>query len=116
MKMETTERPWGNFCQFTLNEKCTVKVMTVKPNQRLSLQYHNGRDEKWYFLTDATMQLGKKMFDVKAGEEIRIDRKTPHRLMSKGGEVKVLEISLGTFDEDDLVRMEDDYGRIEKKD
>ena len=44
------ERPWGNFQQFVLNEAVTVKIITVNPGQRLSLQTHGHRDEMWQVL------------------------------------------------------------------
>ena len=44
------KRPWGGLEQFTLNEKTTVKILTVKAGKRLSLQYHHNRKEFWKFL------------------------------------------------------------------
>jgi mannose-6-phosphate isomerase len=105
------ERPWGNFKQFTFNEISTVKVISVKPHQKLSLQYHFKRDEMWYFITDGYMILGDKELKKKKGEVEFIPKKVNHRLFSCDKEVQVLEISFGEFDEKDIVRLEDSYGR-----
>ena len=48
--MKEVKRPWGNFKRFALNEKCTVKILTVKPHQELSLQKHEKRKDKFYTL------------------------------------------------------------------
>lgn len=112
--MELVEKPWGNFKTFAFNEKCTVKILTVKPKGVLSLQYHHNRDEMWYFLTDGYAQIGKVVKKVKKGEVVEIKKETPHRLLSKGKVVNVLEVSYGEFDENDIVRIEDIYGRVKK--
>lgn len=44
MKIYKEERPWGNFERFTHNEISTVKILTVNPNEELSLQYHHNRE------------------------------------------------------------------------
>lgn len=109
--MKEVKRPWGDFKQFALNEKCTVKILTVKPRQKLSLQYHFKRTESWYFLTPGKVQIGKTVKKVKKGELVKIPKKKPHRLISGNKKVQVLEISQGSFSEKDEVRLEDKYGR-----
>ena len=109
--MKRVVRPWGDFRQFVLNEKCTVKILSVKPFGELSLQKHNRRREMWYFLTDGFVQIGSKKKKIIRGEVVNIRKGLAHRIFSKGGRVDVLEISFGTFDEKDEVRLEDKYGR-----
>jgi len=109
--MKKVVRPWGGFLQFVLNEKCTVKVLSVKPFGVLSLQKHNRRREMWYFLSDGFVQIGSKSKKIMRGEVVNIRKGLAHRIFSKGGRVDVLEISFGTFDEKDEVRLEDKYGR-----
>jgi mannose-6-phosphate isomerase-like protein (cupin superfamily) len=109
--MKEVKKPWGNFKQFTHNELSTVKILTVKPKQRLSLQYHHKREEMWYFLSDGYAQIGKKEKKFKKGEIVKIKKEMLHRLFSKDKEVIVLEVSFGNFDENDIVRVEDIYGR-----
>lgn len=115
MKKYSEKRPWGNFERFTINEKSTVKILTIKPKQKFSLQYHKNRKEFWKFLDNpAKVTLGKKTIRVKKGDEIFVPAKTLHRIEAYYKPVRVLEIAFGEFDEKDIVRIEDAYGRIVK--
>ncbi len=107
------EKPWGRFEQYTHNLPCTVKIITVSPGGTLSRQYHNKRDELWVVLDPgACVELDGKVLHPEAEERLFIPRETVHRLSSAGeAEVRVLEISFGHFDEDDIVRLDDAYGR-----
>lgn len=109
--VKIVKRPWGTFKQFVLNRKCTVKIIEIKPRQKLSLQKHKKRKETWYFLTPGIVQIGRKKKRIKKGEEIRIGKNVAHRLIAESKEVLVLEISFGNFREDDEIRMEDKYNR-----
>jgi len=109
--MKIVKKPWGDFKQFTLNEKSTVKILDVLPNEVLSLQKHKNRKEMWYFLTAGFVQIGKSKKSVSEGSTVVIPKNTLHRLYAKNKAVHVLEISLGNFDENDIVRVEDKYGR-----
>ena len=109
--MKVVKRPWGDFKEFIRNKKCTVKILVVKPKEMLSLQKHKKRDEQWYFLTEGWVQLGTKKKKIEKGEIIKIPKMRAHRLFSKKNKVEVLEISYGTFDEKDEIRLEDVYGR-----
>ena len=106
-------KPWGYFEQYTHNLPCTVKVITVASGGKLSRQYHHRRDELWVVLDEgACVELDGKVLHPSAGEKLFIPRETVHRLSSIGeGEVRMLEISFGDFEEDDIVRLEDVYGR-----
>jgi mannose-6-phosphate isomerase len=112
----TVEKPWGKFEQYTHNIPSTVKVITVRPSEALSLQYHNGRDELWVALDPgAQVEVGDQSLNLEPEEMVFIPRRTPHRLSAIGEEpVRILEISLGEFDEYDIVRLEDVYGRVER--
>ena len=108
-----TERPWGNFEQFTANQISTVKILEVKPQQRLSLQSHHHREELWIALDDGVIAEinGLKRY-LKKGDKIVVQKEAKHRLSSESGTVRVLEIAFGNFDENDITRYEDDFGRI----
>jgi mannose-1-phosphate guanylyltransferase len=108
----TEKRPWGRFESFALNEQCTVKLVYLDGDKRLSLQYHNNRSEFWKVITGPVkVQLGKDMKVLQTGESITIPKKTIHRLIGAGTNATILEISRGEFDESDIVRLEDDYQR-----
>lgn len=107
------ERPWGNFRQFSKNENVTVKIITVKPNQSLSLQSHEKRSEFWRILKGSGfVQIDLKQYEAQEGDEFNIPVKTKHRLTAGLNSILVLEISRGEFDEKDIFRYEDNYGRI----
>lgn len=111
-KSLVVKKPWGNFKQYALNEPTTVKILTVEPGQSLSKQSHRMREELWIPLDDgAEMEMGDKRIHPKKEEEIWIPRNSTHRITAKDKQVKVLEISFGTFDEADVIRYEDKYGR-----
>jgi mannose-6-phosphate isomerase len=108
------EKPWGRFEQYTHNLPCTVKILTVAPGGTLSRQYHHQRDELWVVLDPgAQVELDDKVLHPKPEEKLFIPREMVHRLSSTGEDpVRILEISFGEFDEDDIVRLEDVYGRV----
>ena len=107
------ERPWGSFKQFANNRDCTVSLMTVLPGQRLSLQSHTGRAELWIVIDDgAVVQAGEQQRAHRAGEEIWIPANTKHRLSCRGDQpVRVLEVAFGNWQQDDIARYDDDFGR-----
>jgi len=112
MKRYKEKRPWGEFERFTLNEKSTVKILTIKPKQSPSLQYHHKRSEFWRILEGTgKATVGNRVFKVKKGDEVLIKKKQKHTLEALSKPVKVLEISMGTFNEKDIVRLKDKYGR-----
>jgi mannose-6-phosphate isomerase-like protein (cupin superfamily) len=106
------KRPWGRFERFTLNEQCTVKLVYLDGDKRLSLQYHNNRSEFWKVIKGPIkVQLGNDTKTLQTGESITIPKKMTHRLIGAGTDGIILEISMGEFDESDIVRLEDDYKR-----
>jgi len=115
MNKKSDKRPWGNFRRFTLNEKSTVKILSVKPEQENSLQKHKKRSEFWSIIDGpAKVTIGKKTTRAKAGDEFFIKQGQLHRIGAYKKPVRVLEVSFGTFDESDITRVEDKYGRVKK--
>lgn len=113
MKTYSEQRPWGGFQQFTNNEKTTVKILTIKPGQQFSLQLHEKREEFWKFLdNEARVTIGEKTFIAKKGDELFIAKNTLQRIQALQNEVNVLEVAYGEFDESDIKRIEDAYGRV----
>lgn len=108
----TMEKPWGHFDQFTQNENTTVKIHSIKPSSALSLQYHDQRAEFWYIISGhPVLTIGDKKITANPGEEFMIARLEKHRIETKDEAVQILEICYGEFDEEDIVRLEDNYGR-----
>ncbi len=113
MKTHKQKRPWGYFEQFTQEENCTVKIININPNSKLSLQYHNFRDEFWRVLDgEVIFTLNDKKIEAKAGDELFVPKKAIHCIKAKQNPARILEIAFGHFDENDIVRLQDDYGRV----
>jgi len=107
------KRPWGFFRRFTNNILSTVKIIKVNPNEELSLQSHKKRSEFWRVIRGkGTFQIGGDKIAVEEGSEKYIPVGEKHKMKADEDGVEVLEISFGEFDEDDIVRYEDKYGRV----
>jgi mannose-6-phosphate isomerase len=107
------QRPWGSFEQFTYNEPSTVKILGVDAGKRFSLQKHAQRSEWWKVIEgDGIAQVNEEERHVAVGDVIELPVGTLHRLTGGEHGIKVLEISFGNFDENDIVRTEDDFGRV----
>jgi mannose-6-phosphate isomerase-like protein (cupin superfamily) len=107
------ERPWGSFKQLVKNAEVTVKVITVQPGHRLSLQRHQRREEVWHILDQAmTVEVEDRAWVAQVGEQVRVPVGARHRLGNAGTQpARVLELAFGDFDEDDIERLADDYTR-----
>ncbi len=106
-------RPWGNFERFTENESSTVKIITVEAGEAFSLQSHTHRSEFWYVLDgQGSITVGESTAAASAGMSFFIKAGHKHRAeASPSGHLVFLEIAFGTFDEGDIRRFEDRYGR-----
>ena len=105
-------RPWGKFRRFAKNEPVTVKILYVSQGQEFSLQKHEHRGEFWRVLSgEPLVTIGDEVTVAKRGDEFIAKVGVAHRISAPEGDVEVLEISTGAFDEGDIVRLEDDYGR-----
>lgn len=106
------QRPWGNFERFTLNEKTTVKIITVNAGESISLQTHEHRDEFWRVIKGSgTIRVGEKEDEASEGDAFFTPRHAVHRILGGPGGLVCLEIAFGDFDENDIQRLEDRYGR-----
>jgi hypothetical protein len=110
--MET--RPWGTYKVIEGGETFQAKIITVTPKQRLSYQTHEKRAEYWVVVRGsgiATLE-GKDVV-LNYGDAIIIEAGEAHRISNPSDEDLVfIEVQTGTyFGEDDIVRLEDDYGR-----
>ena len=109
-------RPWGEFYGWDAGAAWKLKTIYIKPKKRLSLQYHHHRREHWMLVEgDATATIhtdgAEQKTVMKIGEPLFVDVKAVHRLESRKGGI-IVEIALGKFDENDIVRLEDDHGHI----
>ena len=111
---ETTFRPWGSYRVIEATALTKIKEIRVAPGQKLSFQYHNHRSEHWIVLSGkGAAQIEDELIQLEAGSHVFIPLKARHRLINESDETLVLiEIQAGSyFGEDDIVRLDDIYGR-----
>ena len=93
-----------------------VKRIVVYPYQQFSLQYHKKRTEHWSIVSGTgTITINEKEYDVSVGSNwVILPKDSIHRATAGGTEDLVfIETQIGECDEDDIIRLEDDYGRVE---
>ena len=109
------QRPWGTYATLKRERYYQVKRVTVALGQQLSLQYHHRRSEHWIVVQGkALVQIADDVRETNVNEYRYIAIGEKHRLTNIGDEELVLiEVQFGDYlEEDDIVRLEDDYGRI----
>ena len=109
------ERPWGSFTILDEADNYKVKRIEVLPGKRLSYQRHSRRAEHWFVVAGtAKVTLNGVEMLVKSGESVDIGVGTAHRVENPQDGEKLVFIETQTgdyFGEDDIVRLEDDFGR-----
>lgn len=108
-------RPWGSYESMISSERFQVKIITVKPGAILSLQMHHHRAEHWIVVKGtAIITKGKEEFTLYENESTYIPIGVTHRLENPGViPLELIEIQSGSYlGEDDIVRFEDNYGRL----
>ena len=112
---EYDERPWGSFTVLDEGDGYKVKRIEVLPGKRLSYQRHSRRAEHWYVVSGiAKVTLNGREILVKSGEDLDVELGDAHRVEnpSAGDPLIFIEVQTGDyFGEDDIVRLEDDFGR-----
>lgn len=112
--MEYSKRPWGAYKVLHTNELAQVKEISVKPGARLSYQTHEKRAEHWFITQGpALVTIDGVTKTMQTGESIDIGVGVAHRMAAtESASVTFIEVQTGTyFGEDDIVRLEDDFGR-----
>lgn len=124
MDTSIEERPWGTWKVVHTEGERTVKVLTVNPGCMLSLQSHDLRTEYWQPLGDgliAFLDVGvsinsaspPKVEYMAAGRIYRVGKGVAHRLINPTDRaISVVEVINGIYDESDIVRYHDAYGRV----
>ncbi len=109
------ERPWGTYRSLTVGQGFQVKHIYVKPGGHLSLQYHHHRAEHWTVVSGtAEVTIGNDVKLIHPNESVFIPISSMHRLHNPGKlGLHLIEVQCGEYlGEDDIVRVEDVYGRI----
>jgi mannose-1-phosphate guanylyltransferase/mannose-6-phosphate isomerase len=108
-------RPWGWYQTMDLGERFRVKRIQVTPGKQLSLQKHHHRAEHWVVVKGtAEVTRDDEVLIVRENESIYLPLGCVHRLANPGKiPVEIIEVQTGAYlEEDDIVRVEDDFGRI----
>lgn len=109
------DTPWGRWEVLLEEDYCKVKRIVVNPGQRLSYQKHFKREEVWTIVRGTPLvTINGKTTKHKEGDVIHIPKEAAHRITnSTATPVIFIEIQRGSyFGEDDILRLEDDYGRV----
>ena len=109
------ERPWGYYNVLEEKDTHKLKRIVVYSGQRLSYQSHEKRSETWVFTRGAgILTLDDEDIKVGAGSVIKIPAGVKHRIKNTNEQLlEFIEVQTGTyFGEDDIVRYDDDYGRL----
>lgn len=110
-------RPWGSYQSLDSGDRYQVKRIVVTPGGRLSLQKHAHRSEHWVVVKGvAHVTIGDKTLTVHENESVYVPQGTVHRLENTGKiNLELIEVQTGSyFGEDDIIRLDDAYNRIEK--
>ena len=111
-------RPWGFYESIIDEERWQVKIINVKPGEKLSLQKHHHRSEHWIVVSGtANVEIDGKQTTLHENQSSYIPIGSKHRLSNPGKiMLKLIEVQSGSYlGEDDIQRFEDNYGRVHKK-
>jgi mannose-6-phosphate isomerase len=111
---ESDERPWGSYVVLDEATDHKVKRIVVRPYKRLSLQIHRFRSEHWFVVSgEGVITLGDSTVGAVSGVSVDIPIGVAHRIENTGdADLVFVEVQHGTyFGEDDIVRLDDDFGR-----
>ena len=113
---DSDSRPWGDWQVLDEGDGFKVKRITVKPHSRLSYQTHEHRGEHWVVARGrATCVIDGKTVVAEHGECLDIGIGVPHRIgNAEDSELVIIEVMRGSYlGEDDIIRLEDDFGRAD---
>lgn len=111
---KTIYRPWGGYTSILNGERFQVKRLFVSPGKKLSLQKHHHRAEHWVVVSGtAEVTVDDKIVTLSENESVYIPLGAVHRLANPGKiQLEVIEVQSGSYlGEDDIIRIEDDFGR-----
>ena len=106
------DKPWGWYKDLKRTPNLVIKTIYIKPFSKFSLQKHFKREEHWYIVKGyGKLTPNDKSYTVGPGDSYQIKKEDVHRLEGYSDGVTFVEIQTGECREDDILRIEDDYGR-----
>lgn len=115
VQLDFEDRPWGSWQVLDEAPGYKVKRIRVRGGSRLSYQTHEHREEHWVVVSGvATCTVGSGTRRVLPGGSVHVPQGAPHRIANDElEELVIIEVQRGAYTgEDDIVRLEDDYGRL----
>jgi mannose-1-phosphate guanylyltransferase/mannose-6-phosphate isomerase len=113
---EIFERPWGFYKTTILNDFYQSKVLEIHPKCSISLQEHRQREEHWIVVNgEGNVQIGESILPVHGGSSLFIPKGCRHRMTNTSAteNLIIIEVQRGQyFGEDDIIRFDDEYGRV----
>lgn len=110
------DKPWGWYETLIEDYNCVIKILYIKQGNRISLQSHKERIENWICISGiGKITIGNKKKDIYKGQCFKININQKHRVknISETSDLIIVEVQNGICDEYDIIRYEDDYGRID---
>lgn len=110
--MRTVNKPWGREVWFAQHPKYLAKLIRINAGHRLSKQYHRFKHETILVIRGPLrLEIGSRKRRLNQGSICAIAPRTVHRFCAPSADVLLLEVSTGQSK--DVIRLEDDYGRVE---
>lgn len=110
------DKPWGWYKDLERESDLVIKKIHVKPLRKLSLQKHFKREEFWYIISGSgTVTVGNESLLANSGVTFFIEKGEVHRIEADANGITFVEVQRGECREDDIYRIEDDYGRADVK-
>jgi mannose-6-phosphate isomerase-like protein (cupin superfamily) len=107
------EKPWGTKNEWLTGERFSMGQIHLLEGRRTSLHLHENQTHFWFVESgNGELILEDKIFYIGPGDSIHIDREETHRLSAMLGDMHVFYVTSGRIQEDDVIRFEDDYGRV----
>lgn len=112
--MKKIQRPWGWYENLQQDNYYKVKRLYIEPLKKISLQYHEHRDEHWTVVFgDGQIEIDKLIKNVSVGDYVFIPSLIKHRIIGGNCGIIIIEVQIGEFCEElDIIRIDDDYGRV----
>lgn len=109
------DKPWGTVYEWFRGEHFIVSQFHLREGCRTSLHLHENQSHFWFVESgNGELLIEDHTYLIGSGDSIYIDTEQIHRLSAMVGDMVVFEVTSGLIDEGDVVRFEDDYGRVDK--
>ncbi len=111
--METTIKPWGTYTVLFETSTCKVKHIKLNPHSKISLQSHFKRNEVWIVISGKGIAIvEQKVWLIQPNSQITVLAGEKHRLITTKDSLEIIEVQTGVCEEEDILRYEDEYGRV----